>query len=207
MSKTITLACVVPLCLTIAACGSAAAGRPATLNALSSSANSASAAACEAKGGSWDGTACDTSQLAPSTSPAQETDPNGQTCDALDSLGYCPGDDPSPMQQWCSGNGYSDFQQVQQDLSQLSTDSGNDDLAAVEQDGSSLFQDAHTAGLNLPPLSNMHKVEYGVWMGYLLVAGYRASNGDLSGASSAMASASKYTSIITYVSNQCGGTS
>lgn len=30
------------------------------------------------------------------SSPALQTDPNGQQCSSLDSLGYCPGDDPSP---------------------------------------------------------------------------------------------------------------
>lgn len=29
-------------------------------------------------------------------SPTFQTDPNGQQCSSLDSLGYCPGDDPSP---------------------------------------------------------------------------------------------------------------
>lgn len=34
---------------------------------------------------------------APSPSaPTETTDPNGQQCASLDSLGYCPGDDPSP---------------------------------------------------------------------------------------------------------------
>jgi hypothetical protein len=30
------------------------------------------------------------------SAPAEQTDPNGQQCASLDSLGYCPGDDPSP---------------------------------------------------------------------------------------------------------------
>lgn len=37
---------------------------------------------------------------APATSaaptPTSQTDPNGQQCSSLDSLGYCPGDEPSP---------------------------------------------------------------------------------------------------------------
>lgn len=28
--------------------------------------------------------------------PSETTDPSGQTCPSLDSLGYCPGDDPTP---------------------------------------------------------------------------------------------------------------
>lgn len=142
-----------------------------------------------------------------------QTDPNGQQCIPLDSLGYCPGDDPptpSPLQQWCSGSGYSDFQTVQSDLSQLDTDSGNSDLAAVESDGSSLFQDAHAASQDpdfLPPVSNTHRVQYGLWVGFVMVAGAKAGNGDISGASSAIAQASKYTSTVQYISGQCEGTS
>lgn len=30
------------------------------------------------------------------SAPAEQTDPNGQQCAALDASGYCPGDDPSP---------------------------------------------------------------------------------------------------------------
>jgi hypothetical protein len=98
--------------------------------------------ACTASGGTWEGTSC--------TAPTPEaTDPNGELCASLDSLGYCPGDDPSPMQQWCSGDGDSDFQAVQSDLDQLSTDSSNDDLISVESDGATLAQDAQTAVKNL----------------------------------------------------------
>jgi hypothetical protein len=32
----------------------------------------------------------------------QLTDPNGQACDSFDTLGCCPGDDPTPMQNWCA---------------------------------------------------------------------------------------------------------
>jgi len=33
---------------------------------------------------------------AATTAPSSVTDPNGQTCTALNSAGYCPGDDPTP---------------------------------------------------------------------------------------------------------------
>lgn len=135
---------------------------------------------------------------APATQAALQSDPNGQECASLDSLGYCAGDDPSPMQTWCDGSGYTGFQTVESDLSQLDTDSGNNDLAAVESDGATLFQDANAASHDpnfLPPLSNAHKVDYGVWMGYLMVAGEKASTGDISSAASAMQQGSKFVSI------------
>jgi hypothetical protein len=200
--KTIKLAGAAALVLGLAGCGTAPAAyhaaAPSTPNAVVSV--EAAASACTSSGGTWDGTTCQT------PTPMQ-TDPNGQQCPSLDSLGYCPGDDPSPMQQWCNSTGYSDFEQVESDLNQLSTDAGNQDLASVEQDGTSLFQDAGTAVQHLPPLSNLHKVNYGVWLGYLLTAGYKASQGDISGAASAMEKAAQFISIATYVSNQCGGTS
>jgi hypothetical protein len=149
----------------VTACGSAAStSSPA---ALSSSANSASAAACEKGGGSWDGTGCAMPPAPAEQTAASQTDPNGQTCDTLDSLGYCPGDDPTPtqtpVQLWRSGTGYSDFQQVQSDLNQISADSGNDDLAAVESDGTSLFQDASaTAGGGGEPAAAVQRAQGGL---------------------------------------------
>lgn len=76
----------------------------------------------------------------------------------------------------------------------------------MESDGASLFHDASATVGNLPPLSNAHKVDYGVWMGYLAVAGYKASTGDIAGASSALQKATQFNSIISYVSSQCGNT-
>jgi len=163
------------------------------------------------------------STSAPATSaPAspQFTDPNGETCPAADSLGYCGDDDPAPattapavtaaqadLTAWCAGPGYSAFTTVESDMGQFSTDSGNNDLIAVEQDGTQLFSDAHTAGLNLPPRSDSHAFGYGIYMGYLLVAGYRASNGNIDGSVSAMQQAQKHLSDVSSINTSCGGTS
>lgn len=175
------------------------------------------------------GTAASTSKPSPVTSspstiltPPLFTDPIGGTClPSVQVNGYCPGDAPSTtappvnaaqadLAAWCAGPGYSDFQSVQSDLSQLQTDSGNSDLAAVEQDGSQLFNDAHTAALNLPPKSDKASFGYGLWLGYLLIAGYRASSGNLSGpgsASTALQSASTYRPDALAVNASCGGSS
>jgi hypothetical protein len=151
-----------------------------------------------------------------SASP-QFTDPNGETCPAADSLGYCGDDDPTTappvtaaqadLTAWCAGSGYSDFTTVESDMGQLSTDSGNNDLIAVEQDGTQLFGDASTAGQNLPPRSDPHAFGYGIYMGYLLIAGSRASNGNISGAGSASAAlqlAQPYLADAQAVSTSCG---
>jgi hypothetical protein len=93
-------------------------------------------------------------------------------------------------------------------MGQLSTDSGNNDLIAVEQDGTQLFGDAGTAGQNLPPKSDPHSFGYGIYMGYLVIAGYRASNGNLSGAGSASAAmqrASQHLSDANSINTSCGG--
>lgn len=141
---------------------------------------------------------------AQSTATAVEiTDPNGQSCTALDSLGYCPGDDPSPMQQWCSGDGYSDYQAVQSDLNQLQTDANNSDLSSIMSDGSSLFSDAVTASKNLPPGTKTQKLDYGLYTGYLFVVGEKASTGDINGAVTALQKASQFRDTVDGLMNQC----
>lgn len=173
---------------------SAANSASATPSAVASLEKAASA--CTASGGTWDGTSC--------TTPAREAaDPNGESCASLDSLGYCPGDDPSPMQQWCNGDGDSDFQAVQSDLDQLSTDSSNEDLTSVESDGATLAQDAEAAVKNLPPASKTQKLDYGLYMGYVSVAGLKLTNGDLSGADSAFAKSTQYKNTAFNLANQC----
>jgi hypothetical protein len=165
------------------------------------------------------------SQAASTSAPPTQTDPNGLACVQMDPAGYCPGDDPvttappaAPtesaaqvaLDNWCAGNGYSDLTTVESDMTQLSTDAGNNDLIAVEQDGTQLFGDASTAGQNLPPRSDPHAFGYGIYMGYLLIAGSRASNGNLSGAgssSAAMQTASQHLPDVQAINTSCGGTS
>ena len=143
----------------LAACGSSAGGHlaaPAGSPATTAAASTATAAAVPL-----------------TTAVPQVTDPSGQACPSLDSAGYCPGDDPAtPMDNWCAGNGYSDYSAVESDLSALSADSGNNDLLSVESDGAQLFHHASVAGLNLPPVSDKtQKLDYGLYMGWLLVGG------------------------------------
>ena len=135
------------------------------------------------------------------------TDPSGQACPALDSAGYCPGDDPAtPMDSWCAGNGYSDYSAVESDMSALSAGAGNNDLLSVESDGAQLFHHASVAGLNLPPVSDKtQKLDYGLYMGWLMVGGQKASAGDITGADSAFQKATPYKDAVVTVTSACGG--
>jgi hypothetical protein len=141
------------------------------------------------------------------TAVPQVTDPSGQACPSLDSAGYCPGDDPAtPMDNWCAGNGYSDYSAVESDLSALSADSGNNDLLSVESDGAQLFHHASVAGLNLPPVSDKtQKLDYGLYMGWLLVGGEKSSAGDITSADGAFQKAASYKDAVVTVTSACGG--
>jgi hypothetical protein len=135
------------------------------------------------------------------------TDPNGQACQSLDNKGYCPGDDPqTPMGQWCSGDGYSDWQTVTSDIQQLGTDAGADDISSVESDGAQLARDAVTAEKNLPPGTKMRKFNYGFVMAALTLAGLKAANGDITGADSALRLVvpGKVNAVAKRINSACG---
>jgi hypothetical protein len=131
------------------------------------------------------------------------SDPSVQSCAALDSLGYCPGDDPSPLQQWCAGDGYSNYQAVQSDLTQMQTDAGNGDLGSVMSDGRSLGQDATNAFEHLPPGTSIQKVDYGAYIGSLVLAGDKESLGDINGATTLLQKAWQFTDTVNNLTDQC----
>jgi hypothetical protein len=101
------------------------------------------------------------------------------------------------LQNWCQGQGFQDYQNVDNDLDQIKTDSGDEDLPAVENDGLQLFNDAHAAGTNLPPVDNTDKLNYGLAMGWLLIAGDKLGAGDLTDAESDIATANGYLGKLT----------
>jgi WD40 repeat protein len=114
----------------------------------------------------------------------------------------CPGARPSPTTVWCTGDGYSDWQTVTQDLSQFGSDVGNDDISAVESDGGQLAKDAATADKNLPPATNVQKSDYGYVIATLAITGRKASQGDITGADSALQPiiATKFNAVANQVS-------
>jgi hypothetical protein len=106
---------------------------------------------------------------------------------------------------WCTGDGYSDWQTVTQDLSQFGSDVGNDDISAVESDGGQLAKDAATADKNLPPATNVQKSDYGYVIATLAITGRKASQGDITGADSALQPiiATKFNAVANQVSEMC----
>ena len=56
----------------------------------------------------------------------------------------------SPLDAWCNGTGGNDFQTVEDDMSQLLSDSQDNDASAMEVDGLALFRDAGDAVGYLP---------------------------------------------------------
>jgi hypothetical protein len=91
-----------------------------------------------------------------------------------------------PLQTWCDGSGGAANNAVLADLNQIGTDATNQDLASVEADGTQLAADAIAASAPLPPLPRHQKFNYGLAMGYFLVAGHRLSTGDVTGGSAAL---------------------
>jgi hypothetical protein len=109
----------------------------------------------------------------------------------------------SPLQTWCQGPGGSDLEQVESDLNQLQADSGNDDVAAAEADGAELYRDAALAVEYLPPLQKAHKLDYGLYMGFVSIAGYRVSTGDNAAAITALQSAAQFKRLVDTVDDDC----
>ena len=95
------------------------------------------------------------------------------------------------------------MQAVSTDLDQIQTDSGNDDLPAIESDGTQLFNDAQTAGHDLPPGSKKVKLYYGLFMGWMMIAGYKMSTGDVTDANSDISRALQFHSTVKTISGDC----
>ncbi len=110
---------------------------------------------------------------------------------------------PSPIDVWCAGTGGTGLQAVSTDLDQIQTDSGNDDLPAIESDGTQLFNDAQTAGHDLPPGSKKVKLYYGLFMGWMMIAGYKMSTGDVTDANSDISRALQFHSTVKTISGDC----
>ena len=97
------------------------------------------------------------------------------------------------MDTWCSGTGYSDYQAVQSDITQMSTDVGNGDYGTAENaDATRLNSDAGTALQNPPPGTTAQKVSYISYMGAITFAAADLNSGNIAAAETAMSGAAKY---------------
>jgi hypothetical protein len=111
----------------------------------------------------------------------------------------------SPMDAWCGGSGYGDYQAVQSDLTQMSTDIGNGDYGTAENaDATQLGSDAEAAEGNLPPVTKSQKLDYLLYMGAISFAAADLGSGNISAAEKAMNGATSYGDKLTAVVSACG---
>lgn len=95
----------------------------------------------------------------------------------------------SAMSAWCAGPGYQALQAVRADITQVGTDAGNRDLAAVRADGTVMTSDAEAAEKTPPPVTRAQQLNYVKAMGALSFAGIDLAGGDTAAASRAISSA------------------
>jgi hypothetical protein len=100
---------------------------------------------------------------------------------------------PSPMDTWCTGTGYSEYQTVQDDLTQLRTDVGNGDMGTAENaDATKLTSDAETAMKDAPPGTRDQKINYVEYMGALSFMAIDLNTGNVTGATNALHGSQNY---------------
>jgi len=90
------------------------------------------------------------------------------------------------LSQWVGGPGYQDMLTVVKDLQQTGTDADNQNLAAVEADGSTLQADARTSQANPPPLSATIESQWQQAMADYATAGALMAQGDITGATTSL---------------------
>lgn len=84
---------------------------------------------------------------------------------------------------WYAGEGGSNFNAVQSDLTTMASDADKQDLAAVQADGSKLSADSRAAAATPIPVASAKYVQA---MNYYATAGADAASGDITGATSAL---------------------
>jgi hypothetical protein len=111
----------------------------------------------------------------------------------------------SPMDAWCGGSGYSDYQAVQSDLTQMSTDLGNGDYGTAENaDATQLLSDAEAAEKNAPPVTKSQKVDYILYMGAISFSATDLDSGNVTAAKDAMNGAGSYKDAVNAIVAACG---
>jgi hypothetical protein len=76
----------------------------------------------------------------------------------------------SPMDAWCNGAGASNYQTVQNDITQLSSDLNANSNGNFGADATKLGADATTAMQNPPPGTKVQKLDYIEYMGAITFA-------------------------------------
>jgi hypothetical protein len=112
---------------------------------------------------------------------------------------------PSPMDTWCTGTGYSEYQTVQDDLTQLRTDLGNGDIGTAENaDATKLTSDAETAMKDAPPGTKDQKTNYVEYMGSLSFMAIDLNTGNITGATNALHGSQNYQPGVDSLVAACG---
>lgn len=98
----------------------------------------------------------------------------------------------SPMDAWCNGAGASDYQTVQNDITQLSSDLNANSNGNFGADATKLGLAAAAAEENLPPGTKAQKLNYLEYMGAITFAMTFLNQGNIAEAETAMNGAAKY---------------
>ncbi len=112
----------------------------------------------------------------------------------------------TPVQNWCAGNGFNDWEAVAADLKRFHGDSASGDLAAVTGDGNQLGTDAAAAVSLPPPFSRPHTADYLYGLTALRVAGGNIASGDFTAAAKDFDLADGYLGDVgVLISRDCPG--
>ena len=110
----------------------------------------------------------------------------------------------SPMAAWCDSQAYRDNESAVEDASQVSQDEKDNNLGSEPGDGATLEGAASKVGSDeLPPVSKVHKVDYGLYFVWLTTVGQDVAAGDIKDADTAAAKADQFRSAVQYVDGQC----
>ena len=108
------------------------------------------------------------------------------------------------MAAWCASQAYRDNESAVADASQVSQDEKDDNLGSEPGDGATLEAAASEVGSDeLPPMSKVHKVNYGLYFVWLTTVGQDVAAGDIKDADTAAAKADQFLSAVQYVDGQC----
>jgi hypothetical protein len=111
----------------------------------------------------------------------------------------------SPIDDWCNGSGYSDYQAVQSDLTRIAADIGNGGRGTEENtDARQLLGDARTAEQNPPPVTGSKKLDYIRYMGVVAFSAADLNSGNISAAGRALNGSAGYWDKVDAIVAACG---
>lgn len=110
----------------------------------------------------------------------------------------------SPMAAWCESQAYRDNESAVADANQVVQDEKDNNLGSEPGDGMTLEGAASKVGSDeLPPISKVHKVDYGLYFVWLTIVGQDVAAGDIKDADTAAAKVDQFRSGVQYVDGLC----